>query len=149
MQDIFLRKATEGDLMLVFEWANDPEVRRNSFQTAPIALEDHKKWYDLKMKSDNSLFYIMMCNHIPAGQIRLELEGKRALVNYSIAKSFRGKGLARKMLSLAENELKRSYPYIEKLVAEVKEDNVASQRAFVREGYNKGYVVFEKEISNG
>lgn len=135
--------------MLIFEWANDPEVRRNSFQTKQISLDEHKKWYDLKMKSKDSLFYILMYNDIPAGQIRLELEGVSACVNYSIAPAFRGKGLGKEMLRLAEKELKENYSYITRLVAEVKEENDASKRAFEREGYYRNYVVYEKELLNG
>lgn len=148
MDDIFLRKATEEDVMLIFQWANDPEVRRNSFQTKQIDLEDHKKWYDSKIKSANSLFYILMNKDIPVGQIRLELEGNCACVNYSIAAPFRGKGMGKEMLRLAETELKGNYPHISRLVAEVKEENSASKHAFEREGYHKNYVVYEKELLN-
>ena len=109
MKDVYLRKATELDVMLIFQWANDPEVRRNSFQTKQIPLEDHKKWYASKLKSKSTLFYILMDKETPVGQIRLELESDSACVNYSISEAFRGKGLAKEMLRQAEKVLKKEF----------------------------------------
>ena len=42
----YLRKATIEDRDLLFQWANDPLVRKNSFSTAEIAYEEHVDWYN-------------------------------------------------------------------------------------------------------
>lgn len=39
-----LRKAEQSDMDLLFEWANDPAVRKNSFRSDPIPYADHVKW---------------------------------------------------------------------------------------------------------
>ena len=148
MKDVFLRKATSEDVMLIFEWANDKEVRQNSFNSSSIPLEEHMGWYEKKMHSETTLFYIMMDKEQPVGQIRLELDGDCAQVNYSVAADHRGKGYGKEMLHLAELELQKAYPDILKMVAEVKADNQASQGAFEKEGYRKSYLVYEKEIAN-
>jgi len=36
---VFLRKATLSDIDLLYEWANDPVVRENSFSTESISYD--------------------------------------------------------------------------------------------------------------
>ena len=45
------RKATEDDMMLYFNWANDFSVRINSYQSELIPLENHKKWFNSEIKN--------------------------------------------------------------------------------------------------
>lgn len=148
MKDIYLRRATTEDVMLIYEWANDKGVRENSFNSNPIPLEDHICWYEKKMQSKTTLFFIMMNEEQPIGQIRLELEGDSAQVNYSISAQYRGKGYGKEMLRLVEVELQTLHPEINKLVAEVKADNVASQSVFQNGKFRKAYIVYEKDIAN-
>lgn len=140
----FLRNAVPDDMELIYEWANDDEVRKNSFHTDKIAFQEHKAWYEYKMKSESTLFYIFMLEDQPAGQIRLELEGDFAQINYSIAKEFRGRGLGRAMIELSEEKLKSEYPHIKKMTAEVKTENSSSQKIFEKSGYEKAYIAYEK-----
>ena len=148
MKDIYLRRATAEDVMLIYEWANDKGVRENSFNSNPIQLEDHICWYENKMQSKTTLFYILMNGEKPIGQIRLELEDVSAQVNYSISAQHRGKGYGKEMLRLVEVELQTLHPEIKKMVAEVKGDNEASQRVFQNEKYKRAYIVYEKDIAN-
>lgn len=140
----FLRNAAPDDMELIYEWANDDEVRKNSFHTDKITFQEHKAWYENKMKSESTLFYILMFEGKPAGQIRLELEGDFAQINYSIAKEFRGRGLGRAMIELSEKKLKSEYPHIKKMTAEVKTENSSSQKIFEKSGYEKAYIAYEK-----
>ena len=41
---LYLRTADENDMDLLFQWANDPDVRKNSFHSEPISYETHKKY---------------------------------------------------------------------------------------------------------
>lgn len=140
----FLRNATPADIELIYEWANDDAVRKNSFHTDKITFQEHKAWYEDKMKSESTLFYVLMSEDKPAGQIRLELEGNFAQINYSIAREFRGKGLGKAMIKLSEEKLKSEYPHIKKMIAEVKTDNSSSQKIFEASGYEKVYIAYEK-----
>lgn len=148
MDDLFLRKATKEDIMLIYQWANDPVVRQNSFQTKEIEPDEHVKWYEAKMNSESTLFFVLMYADIPVGQIRLEVEGDSANINYSISSGYRGRGFAKEMIRLAEEEVKKNHPEIHKLIAEVKEDNPASQKVFEKEKYKKKFIVYEKDFLN-
>lgn len=147
-EDIFLRDAEYSDMELIYEWANDEEVRKNSFQSHKITMEEHRAWYENKMKSESTLFYILMNKENPIGQIRLELEENFAQINYSIAKSFRGKGFGKAIIELSEKKLKQEYPHIRKMIAEVKAENASSQNVFERSGYKKVYIAYEKAIAD-
>lgn len=50
---ISLHKAKLEDMMDVFNLANDPEVRKNSFSQKQINLEDHKIWFSKKICDQN------------------------------------------------------------------------------------------------
>ena len=43
---IYLREATIEDRDLLYEWANDPETRRASFNTDRINYEEHCRWFE-------------------------------------------------------------------------------------------------------
>jgi len=102
MLDVYLRKAEERDVDLLFRWANDESVRQNSFHTEPIPYEDHKKWYAEKLKSNNSIIYIYYSGGESVGQVRVDVEGNIGTINYSIDGAYRSQGHGKKMLSLVE-----------------------------------------------
>ena len=128
----YLRTVSEADCRLLFDWANDPEVRKNSFSTEPIPYEIHVSWFQRKLEDSACMMFIYMVGSEPAGQVRVELENGAGLISYSIAKEFRGKGYGKKMLLEIEEKL---VGQVEVLNAQVKTDNKASQFVFERLGY--------------
>ncbi|MCR5175628.1 MAG: GNAT family N-acetyltransferase, partial [Anaerovibrio sp.] len=81
-ESLYLRVADENDKLLLFEWSNDPEVRKNSFNTDSISLPEHEQWLKNALADENTLIYILMERDIPVGQIRL-VHGDCWQVNYS------------------------------------------------------------------
>lgn len=150
MKEIELRSATLSDLDLVFQWANDTETRKNSFQTTKIPYEEHKKWYQSRLKSKASDIFICYKNEIPVGQIRLDYQEKQAYISYSVAKEERGKGYGTALLSLIEEKAKNDIKRVSILCAKVKKDNIASCKKFEKLGYEKGmeqgYILYSKRI---
>ena len=41
----YLRKAQWEDMDMLFQWANDVVLRKNSFSMVPIAYEEHIAWF--------------------------------------------------------------------------------------------------------
>ncbi len=136
---VYLREATMQDMNLIYEWANDPVVRINSFNSEQIQYETHVKWYNRVMLDESVLQFILMDDDIPVGQIRLNIDRDEAEIGYSIAKDYRGKGYGHKVLQLVVDEVKENYPEIKSLVAKVKPDNIASSKLFEQEGYEMKY----------
>lgn len=129
-----LRKANEKDLKTVFKWSNDNLVRRNSFNSEPILLKDHKKWYLNKIQNKNTLFLIALVNEEPAGLIRFEMANEKAVIGILVGKKHRGQKLANVILrkSVKVYFSKFKLP----IVAYIKENNIISQRSFQNVGFD-------------
>jgi RimJ/RimL family protein N-acetyltransferase len=139
---ISFRKAIENDMMLYFNWTNDTSVRENSYQSEPISLEDHQKWFYEKIK-DESCFMIVFENHIgiAIGQVRiLEQDKTVAVISISNDINHRGKGYASKMIKIATDEFLKKNPQI-CISAYVKIENLASKKAFEKAGYELDVVL--------
>lgn len=144
---IYLREAAQADMDLLFSWANDPLVRKNSFRSDPISYEDHVKWFNRIMEDNNVLQFILLDDDIPVGQIRLNLCNGDAEIGYSIIADYRGKGYGHRILQLIKQKIQMDYPCIKKLTAKVKPGNIASKKLFENEGYEMKYVCYSLEIS--
>ena len=73
----------------------------------------------------------------PIGHIRLAYDSIVWQISYSIAQAYRGQGHGKIILQHAEDELIRVNYVAEKLFAEVKKDNIASQRIFKKLCYSE------------
>ena len=143
-----LRKVKPEDIMLIYRWANDDEVRQNSFNSNLISFEEHKKWFLSKLNDSDCYFYIFENDHTPVGQIRVDVDGQTGCISYSIAKEFRSHGYGRKMLKALENTIRVEHLPIKILEAEVKKDNQASQKKFEEAGYEKLELIrYKKYVS--
>lgn len=142
----YLRKAVKEDMDLLFAWANDPKVRKNSFFTAQISYEEHQKWFLELIRDASRKQYIYMVDKVPAGQIRVELDKERAEIGYSVCAEYRGCGYGKRMLALLPGQLKKDAPGVQILTAKVKEGNLASEGVFTKNGYRRIYTVFEFDL---
>lgn len=139
------RRSTIDDLELYFEWANDPEVRQQSYNSAPINLDTHKKWYQAVLNNDLYYLYIFENhNHEKVGQVRIQKQDNReALIGISIGSPHRGKGYAKEMLLLATDSF-----FIDNkeflINAYIKEINLNSKFSFEKAGFQfNDIVLFE------
>lgn len=136
MEDkVYLRRADREDVELFFKWVNEPAVRANSFNTEPIPWENHQKWFEKVLADAEVRIYVLMHDNLPVGQVRLVFEDSKWQISYSIVSAYRGQGYGKRILQLAENELISNGRNGEKLFAEVKAHNMASQRIFNSLGY--------------
>ena len=123
---INLRQATIADAQLLFDWANDKDVRRNAIHSEVIEWENHLKWLSAKLNTSTKLF-ILEYNGEAAGQIRFDWsdEEKGWMVDYSVSESFRGKGLGKRLIETGIAKL-NLYP----VLAFVKPENTSSIKVF-------------------
>lgn len=130
---VFYRRSKQEDMLLLYNWANDPVSRRNSYFTEPIALETHEKWYMKKLQDPASAIYIAEVDGVPAGMIRYDLTPENAVVGISIAEQFRGKGLAPAFLTNTAALYFKEH--ILPVLAYIKQQNTASVKSFEKAGY--------------
>lgn len=130
-----LRQATEEDLLLVYEWNNAPEVRRQSFNSEPIPLANHQAWFRARLADKKTPIYIAQAQGVPAAQIRFILSGSTPTLSYLIDKNYRGKGLGHTVLLKGVEKLRREHPEVTLVEGLVQRDNIASVRAFEKAGF--------------
>ncbi|MFT3909285.1 MAG: GNAT family N-acetyltransferase [Ferruginibacter sp.] len=132
------RRASQEDMELYFTWANDALVRKQSFQTAAIKLEDHQQWF-LKKIADKNCIMLVFENDAkdPVGQVRIEkqVHASGFVIGISVDENSRNKGFASKMISDASDHFFSIFPS-EKIYAYIKKDNPGSIKAFEKAGYS-------------
>lgn len=127
-----VRPATADDEGLLWGWANDPAVRSSSFSPEPIPLEDHRTWLASRLADPASrLAIVELSDGIPLGQVRLDIDGDRARLDYSIEAGHRGAGWAAPMLDAAIRSVwdDPALGLVARIDAEVRPGNDASSRA--------------------
>ncbi len=132
---MILRKATERDVDLFFRWANDHEVRKNSFQQHQIKYQDHKQWFAEKINSENCLLFVLEDGVHPVGQARIDITDGEGVIDYSIDKLFRGRRFGSLLLSEVIGSILAERNPIHCLKAVVKRENVASQKTLEKIGF--------------
>lgn len=149
-----LRRAVCADRDLLFGWANDDTVRRNAFHTEKIPYETHVVWFG-KVMADSSVYQYILCDdETPVGQIRLNVEGSEAVVDYSVAADQRGKGYGCRMLQMVQAQMQTDQTmHVTKIVGQVKYGNHASARTFEKCTFLRkdlpGYIQYEKNVADG
>lgn len=131
-----LRKAQKEDARLLWEWANDPVVRANSFASEPIPWETHVVWFAKKLDQDGCVLLIAEDQKgTPLGQIRFDASRDGEMyVNLSVAKEQRGQGLAALLIETGVEEA-FGRPGCNRIHALVKPENAASLKAFEAAGF--------------
>lgn len=142
-QPLQLRSATASDEALLLRWANDPQVRANSFSPALIAPAEHQRWFQAGLADANRLLLIACdANGCPLGQIRFDRQRlgsgsgpDEALLDLSLDRCARGHGLAAELVRLGLQAMERHWGPATEAVAEVLDGNTASQATFARAGF--------------
>lgn len=127
---IVTRRAKSSDVDTYFNWANDTITRQNSLNPEQITYNEHIKWFKNKLESNTDLL-VFEKDQKPIGQVRFEFEMDSAVINYSVAPEFRGKGFGFVILKLAIQELTESKNIIlKKVIGVVKKNNFPSNKLF-------------------
>ena len=117
---IHFKRVQEKHCDLIFTWANDAEVRKNSFNPTTIAYDTHCKWFESQIASENNAFLLVMLQNNPVGQIRVEFEENIGIINYSVDKSYRKRGFGTLILKEIPSYLAQNHKNIVVLVGKVK-----------------------------
>ena len=136
--DLQLQPATEADFELLWQWANDPVTRANSFDSSPIPWEQHKGWCCAKLEDPLCrLWVVENPSSGKVGVVRFDAVGSEATVSVSLAPQARGQGYGSRIIAAACQQLFQSSGT--KLVrALIKPENKASIRAFERARFLRG-----------
>ena len=140
---ITVRPAVAADEALLLQWANDPQVRANSFSQEPIAPKDHHHWFQKGLTDPNRLLLIATtADGCPIGQIRFDRllssaqpDVSEAVVDLSLDRCARGYGLAADLVRLGLQAMEQCWGPAVEAVAEVLDSNITSNTCFARAGF--------------
>ena len=140
---VSLRPAVASDRAMVFEWANDPVTRANSFAPDVIAWDVHCAWFERTLRDPDRRLYIILVSDEPIGQARLDAAGERSLeISVSLAPAWRGRRLAVEAIRLVT-----AHAGAHLVHAYVKPGNDVSRRAFLSAGYVEQGTVARKGLA--
>ena len=111
-------------------------MRRWSFTSDPISLNDHRQWFAKKLMDPNAHMYMAELDGQCVGQIRFDVAEKVAEVSVSVDSASRGKGYGTRIIMLGLDRL-CSDADVSEIHAQIKSDNKASLAAFHKAGFLK------------
>ena len=134
--DIQLRPAEADDATFLFQWANDPDVRKMSLSPDPILWESHQRWFNAKLASDACWMFVAVDKAgQPVGQIRFDVtEEGCAEVDVHTDPDRRGQGIGLQLILLGVQRLLENSS-IDTVTALIQCDNAGSRKAFERAGF--------------
>lgn len=133
--DLHLRTVTHADLELLYNWANDPTTRSNSFVPSYIPWTKHKEWFKAKISDPRCWFWIAGDSKFQnIGCVRIECASDTATISLTIAPEARGKGYSRRIIERACENLFESYQ-AQSVHAFIKPTNIVSIKAFESAGF--------------
>ncbi|MCG3770536.1 MAG: UDP-2,4-diacetamido-2,4,6-trideoxy-beta-L-altropyranose hydrolase [Nitrosomonadaceae bacterium] len=145
--ELRLRPACPDDVGLYFNWANDPEVRRQAIHSDPISWKGHQEWFANKLTDSRSRLFVLLAGALPVGQIRFDWQGDEAQIDYSLDALVRARGWGAQLVSMGSALVQQSEPV--RIRAEVKVGNRSSRAIFLRLGFaqaesaqGEGYISF-------
>jgi UDP-2,4-diacetamido-2,4,6-trideoxy-beta-L-altropyranose hydrolase len=133
-----VRRATESDCRLLWEWANEPGVRASSFSQRPIGWEEHSHWFQGRLADEKCTMLIGEDARGRAiGQVRFDQQpGGEAEIDVSVAPDLRGSGYGSLLIDTALREVFASIS-ITKVNAFIRPENLSSVRAFEKAGFQR------------
>lgn len=132
-----VRPAVAADSQDLWLWRNDPDTRATAKTTAPVPWADHAGWFARALAQPETLLLVGEAGAEPLGTVRFDrLEGGDWLVSINLAAAARGRGFGRMLLAEGcRAHLTRFGPA--RLLADIHEGNVASQRIFAACGFGR------------
>jgi spore coat polysaccharide biosynthesis predicted glycosyltransferase SpsG/GNAT superfamily N-acetyltransferase len=130
---VTVREARREDCAQYLVWANNPEVRQNSFSPEPISEASHVKWFSRRIGApDCCLLVVSDFAGNAVGQVRFDFNEDKGgwVIDFSIDSRWRGKGIGKASLTEALNWMHHYYPNQLVVFAEVLELNPASKKIF-------------------
>ena len=132
-----MRRADEHDSRPMYEWRNSEGVRRWSSDPNAISFDDHEAWIRRSLLDPRRILLIGEETGEPVGVVRFDLEDENAVISIYVRPGLSGKGFGATLLRNSTQWLRKEYPGIRNVTAEVLEGNSASMSLFLEAGYRR------------
>jgi UDP-2,4-diacetamido-2,4,6-trideoxy-beta-L-altropyranose hydrolase len=138
-EPIRLRPAQPSDCGPMHAWRNAEETRRYAFDPAPIDLDIHRRWFEQVLLKPGVALLVGERDPGPVGVLRYDLNGGEAKISVYLVPGMQGQGLGTALLVAGTRWLRNRHPEVQRIVAEVRDDNTASFEAFANAGFRPGH----------
>jgi UDP-2,4-diacetamido-2,4,6-trideoxy-beta-L-altropyranose hydrolase len=140
-----IRKAQKDDAEFFYNLRFSDEVIAASFTKVRPSLQEHIKWFNEKLNSQNVIMLIASEQGKSIGYLRYNLSGYHAEISIALAPEVRGKGLGQKLLNEGESWMKKNTE-VKVLTAKVLPGNTSSLKMFEAQGFTNKLTSLEKVI---
>ncbi|TVL51523.1 hypothetical protein AYJ00_07240 [Shewanella algae] len=140
MSNVNIRKAELTDAELLYSWANNIEVRANSFNPQPIDFDEHFVWLQRKLSDSNTQLLIGLHDNVAFGQVRFDKDSNGFYeVDIHVSSDAKGRGLGKVLLRSGIEQVKKTSADLQEscFLAVVFEENIASYRLFRSCGFEE------------
>ena len=132
-----IKKITKKYSLDIWLWRNDKKSIFFSKNKKKITLEAHNKWFKKNLNNRKIKFYIGYLikknQKKKVGIIRFNIKSKYALVSINLNPVMRGKNLSYILLAAGIKKFLKFKKI--KLIAEIKKNNFASIKCFLKNGF--------------
>lgn len=133
--EIVLNLVSEKDCRDLWLWRNHPEVRKGCFREECIDWQEHKQWFYKRVKDSNVRIYIASKGEDKIGVIRFKKLKDFVKVSVNLNPTFFGKGIGSNIIRLGTERIIEDKKFRKPIIAEIRLDNIISQKAFYKAGY--------------
>ena len=132
---LIFKSVTLDDAELIWNWIIDETVKSASFSNKNISLSEHCEWVKNKINSIDTQLLLVMEDEQALGQIRIDQIDSATYLSIVLAPKARGRGLGVEILNTAVARIAKDG--IKEIFAQIRQDNLRSQKAFERAGFNR------------
>ena len=117
--EITLRMATMDDCEAIYKWRNAEETRRHIFNSEPISLDKHRRWFMESLENPNRKILIAELHGRSIGVLRYDIDGRLAVISIYTVPGIKGYGIGTQIIRTGSKWLRRHFPDIHKIQAKV------------------------------
>lgn len=130
-----LRRATQADAELFFEWRNQPEIVALSTSQVEVTWDEHQEWLRRTLANPSARVYVVVVDGLPAGQVRFSsTDDGDCAVSIYLLPPYPGRGIGVRVLGDA---CERAFHELDvtRVLAYIRSENLRSIKAFRKAGF--------------
>ena len=135
--EMHLRRIDKNYIDLLLRWVNDSSVSAGQINLSLINYDDHVKYCNRFIESQEKDVYILVDDNIGIGILVLDFDNQCVKLGFSISFPYRGCNYEKILIQLAENEILGSKRNIVSVICSVNKNNIALCRIFEDMKYEK------------
>lgn len=132
---VALRPAAIEDAETAYRWRNDQRTFRFFRHPEPVSWISHRQWWSNAIADESRRLLVAQCGSRDVGSIRFDFSEDAAEISIYLDPELTGLGLGGAMLAVAQAWLASFCPQVNRVIAEVLPNNVASANTFRAAGF--------------